>query len=152
MELFVSPDKELHLKNIVFQSATIISDKKIDSIMERFQNDIIQYNIKTYGPLVIKHTDSSDKGFFELNIEIIQQTYKHLIFRHPYLKSRDTEICKNCVYIATTGNFIDLFYAMNKLDLYIYENNLISTGITYTFFHRDRFMEIYKQVEKRPHL
>ncbi|WP_197080515.1 hypothetical protein [Enterococcus gallinarum] len=98
----------------------------------KFINFIETSKIQTRGPLITcsKGTTIDSLGDISTNYSIMIQTVREQKIQG--FKIEKSLKVKNCLYVRYTGTSEDFSYAQTKLDLYIWENNLIETGYIYT--------------------
>lgn len=150
-EILIQENKKLILKNVVCKELLGLSYYDLDKEIQKFQSTIMAKNLHVYGPLIIKNfgTHLQDDGVVTVDVAILTQAKDYMIMKDSMIVE-DEHVCSNCVYTHFDGRQEDIQMAYNKADIYIYENNLDTTGVVYTLYlSRDTnnaVIDIFKQV------
>lgn len=126
-KLLVRENKKLVLnkviKNDLFQISSLDLQKKIDD----FNNDLIVNQAQLFGPNIIQYKESTitSDGRILLNLTIYQQAHNYKEFSNKY-DIEEKFSSPKCIYLRYDGIFIDMDIIEKKIDVYCYENNLIT--------------------------
>lgn len=126
-KLLVRENKKLVLnkviKNDLFQISSLDLQKKIDD----FNNDLIVNQAQLFGPNIIQYKESTitSDGRILLNLTIYQQAHNYKEFSNKYdIEAKFSS--PKCIYLRYDGIFSDMDITEKKIDVYCYENNLIT--------------------------
>lgn len=126
-KLLVRENKKLVLnkviKNDLFQISSLDLQKKIDD----FNNDLIVNQAQLFGPNIIQYKESTitSDGRILLNLTIYQQAHNYKEFSNKY-DIEEKFLSPKCIYLRYDGIFSDMDIIEKKIDVYCYENNLIT--------------------------
>lgn len=151
-ELLVSVNKKLVLKNVITYEIRDISLNELEEKIDFFLANINALRVETFGPLITKNygTQIQDDGSLTTSYDIMVQAYNYKNFKHLY-KVRENVSAEHCVYVRFEDHPQYANYAHAKLDLYFYENDLVSEGITYMVIINDSqehlIMDLFQPVK-----
>lgn len=146
-------NKKLVLKNVIRKRCKNLPSDKVDEEVRKFQNTLLAHNPLVFGPLVIcnKGTHVLESGAVNLDIDILVQAREYKKMKDLF-EIEESHECRHCVVAQYEDDAEHIPLAFSKLDIYIYENDLIPTGIMYTLYKNDSpshtSIDIFKQVEK----
>lgn len=104
-----------------------VSSANLNNEIRKFVNLLEVSNIQTRGPLITKTIGThfeNDELLFDYDIMIqLEKATKLKKFR-----VLESITLKNCLYVHYEGIQEDFSYVQKKLELYIWENDLIATG------------------------
>lgn len=137
-KLEVKENKKLVLKNVVkkeFRGAPLDS---LDQEVVNFLQKIDMLKVQTFGPLIIYNmgTNIHEDGTMTMDFDIMLQANDYKQYRHEF-HIQERYVCEHCIYLHYEGSPENISYAHAKLDLHIFENDLLSNGDTYTVCIRD---------------
>ena len=137
-KLEVLENKKLVLKNVLKKELRGISFEDIDQQINKFANRLDILKVQTFGPLVIKFcgTNISEEGDITTDYDLLIQAHDYRQYKNQFDIVEKVD-CPHCVYIHYEGNPLEINFVNSKLDLYFYENDLESTGESYTVFIHD---------------
>lgn len=132
-KLEVLENKKLVLKNVISYELRDIPLEELESEINKFLTKLDVLSVQTFGPLVTKNfgTNISDTGKLTTSYDIMIQAHNYNQFKGIY-KVYDRLTAEYCIYVRFSDHPQYSSYAHNKLDLYFYENDLISSNITYS--------------------
>lgn len=132
-KLEVLENKKLVLKNVLQKELKNIKMEQVDKEIAEFMKQIKLLNAQVFGPLVICTSGSniSEDGMITMNYDLFAQAHDYLKYKHEFA-THERFVCEHCIYLHYEGTPEDISFAHSKLDLYFYENELISTGKIYT--------------------
>lgn len=120
--------KRLKLQNVLIKSLQNVTLEEYDNEIRKFINFLEVSNIETKGPLITNLLGSviSDDGDLTFNYKIMIQLVRKLDVKGFSFKKYIT--VDNCLYVKYQGLQEEFSYVQSKLDLFIWENNLIDKG------------------------
>lgn len=130
-KLEIVENKTLKLLNVFSKKLENIAVEKIDNEIQKFINFVDVSKFQVRGPLITKDngTKISEAGEITLDYDVMVQTINKVTAPnfefYPELK------VPGCLYVHFEGLQEEFQYAQSKLDLYIWENDLIATGEQY---------------------
>lgn len=145
-------NKKLVLKSVIKKSLNKLPSDQIDKEVQKFQNVLLSHNLSIFGPLVIcnKGSHISETGSVTVDIDIIVQAREYKKMKALF-DIEETHICSGCILAQFEGDAENIQFAYSKLDVFIYENNLVSTGLIYTLYKNSSVkhtcLDIFKKVE-----
>lgn len=151
-KLEVVENKKLVLKNVLRKELKAINIEDIDKEIHNFMVRLELLKAQVFGPLIIHSigTNISDTGGITMDYELLMQAHDYMQYKNEF----DTEerfICPHCLYLHYEGSFEDVSYVHSKLDLFIYENELSSTGELFTICLNDTenyiSMDLFRPVQ-----
>lgn len=150
-KILITPNKKLKLMNVLVKELRNISIDELDSEIKKFINFIEVTRIQTRGPIVTcsKGLNLSDDNMtidYDIMIQLIQKNNFH-----GYKMKKEIMI-PNCLYAHFSGRQEDIGFVQSKLNLFIWENDLIETGEEYTVHLKSQGdlaeIDIFKPMEK----
>ncbi|HFE9851869.1 TPA: hypothetical protein ACGBG5_002536 [Enterococcus faecalis] len=127
-KIIIQENKKLKLVNVLVKELRRISADDIQNEIRRFMNFLEVAHIQIRGPLITRtigtHIDSIEGLLIDYDI-MIQTVRTFSIENYKFLNSLSFN---NCLYVHYKGNQDELTYIQTKFELYVWENNLISTG------------------------
>ncbi len=113
-----------------------LRDAPLDSVDQeiiKFTQKLDLLKVQVFGPLVIHNvgTNIHEDGTMTLDYNLIVQAYDYKQYKNKFIAEERYE-CNHCLYLHYEGRPEDISYAHMKLDLFEYENELITTGELYT--------------------
>jgi len=78
----------------------------------------------------------SEEGLMRMDYELLTQAHDYKQYKGSFDVVERLEV-PNCVYVRFEGAPEDIHYAHSKLDLYFYENEISSTGESYSVMVED---------------
>lgn len=133
--LEVQENKKLVLKNVVIKQLRDIEAQSLDFEVQKFINQLKVAQAQMFGPIILRMlgTKFQEDGSLSFDYDVIVQAHDFENYKEQF----HTEIehcCNQCIYVRFEGELSDVNYAQMKLDVYLYENELESTGETYTVY------------------
>lgn len=148
----IKNNKKLKLKNVVIKELTNINIENFEIEISKFLNEIKTLKIHTFGPLIIRN-----KGVKIIDDEKITSDYNLYIQAHDYKQYKnqftvlDEVVAEHCLYTRFEGKPENLQLAFNKLEIYEYEEDIITRGDIYMISLEDSedhiVMDIFKPVK-----
>jgi hypothetical protein len=134
-KLEVKENKKLTLKNVIINELRNIEIEKLESEIQKFVNYIQILHIQAFGPLITKlvGTNIHDDGSLTFDYDLIVQAHDYHLHKDKF-KVKQAYACENCLYTRFEGKAENLNYAHSKLELHIFENELISNGEVFSVF------------------
>ncbi|MGL5041870.1 MAG: AraC family transcriptional regulator [Culicoidibacterales bacterium] len=151
-KLEVLEHKKLKLSNVIIKELKYVDLEDIDQEITKFINQLEVRGIQTQGPLITHNigTVITEVGELKVDYEIMVQLPKALAGVFDYTFKKEVVIA-NCLYIKYQGAIENMQYAQAKLDLHMYEHDLIDTGQQYIIHietaHETIEMDIFKPLE-----
>lgn len=145
-------NKKLVLKNVIRKRCNHLPNNSIDEEVKKFQNTLLAHNPSAFGPLIICNRGShvSESGEISVDIDILVQAREYKKMKDIFDIEESIE-CKNCIVAQYEDDAEHIPMVFSKLDVFIYENDLIPTGIMYTLYKdsssHHTALDIFKQVE-----
>jgi len=131
-KLQVLENKKLKLVNVFTKELRGILIEDVEKEIKKFINFLEISQIQTRGPLITKKAGTTvhENGDISIDYDIMVQTIKKMP-NNGNFRFHETLSVENCVYIHFEGTNDELNYAHNKLNLYLWENDLVETGEEY---------------------
>lgn len=131
--LEVIENKKLVLKNVLIKELKSINMETVDQEIQNFMRKVELMKAQVFGPLVIHTigTNISETGEITSDYELIVQAHDYLQYKHEFI-TKERLSCPHCLYLHYDGSPEELMYAHSKLDLYIYEHELSTSGELYS--------------------
>lgn len=131
-KLQVLENKKLKLVNVYTKELRGIQIEDLEKEIQKFLNFIEISKIQTRGPFITKNigTNIHDDGSISVDYDLMVQTVKKKPNNSGF-KFYETLTVENCLYVRYEGTNDELAYAQSKLQLHIWENNLIDLGEQY---------------------
>lgn len=146
-------NKKLVLKNVIRKRCNNLPSNSVDEEVMKFQNTLLAHNPLVFGPLVICNRGShvSEIGEISVDIDILVQAREYKKMKNLFDIEESIE-CKNCIVAQYEDDAEHIPLVFSKLDVFIYENDLVPTGIMYTLYKDSSVnhtaLDIFKQVER----
>lgn len=125
-KLEIYMNKTLKLVNVLCKNN---NSKNIDEEIQNFLNYIKINNIKTRGPLIL-HTKQTTPEYPISDFRILVQLFNEITSDKEYCYIEEISV-PDCIYLKFMDSSENLKYATAKIESYIYENDLKSTGDIY---------------------
>ena len=151
-KLPVVENKKLVLTNVICYELRNISYDLLDTKINQFIHKLKVLNVNSFGPLITKAfgTNINPTGELMINYDIMVQVHNYVNYKDMF-KTYDRLVVENCVYVRFDDHPQYMNFAHNKLDLYFYEQDLISSDITYTVIveenNNNLVMDLFKPVK-----
>lgn len=131
-KLEVKENKKLTLKNVLKRELKNIKMEDLDIEINKFANTLQLLHIQIFGPLIIKNcgTKFHEDGSITMDYDLMVQAHDYQQYKEQFIVENKHSV-GNCIYVRFDGPIEEINYAYTKLDLYIYENDLISNGEIY---------------------
>ena len=130
----IQEGKRLKLVNVVVNSLDQIQPAELDYEINKMLTNINALDIKIKGPLItyFKGTRVSDSGEIFLDYDILLQTEELTEINGYQIKQNyKTE---QCLYTHFSGEAEAFHFAQEKLGIYAWENDVITTGEEYIIY------------------
>ena len=134
MKLELRDNKTLKINNPIIREVPLEELKDIDKYVSMMKNYVEIKGFKIIGPLIqyssgIKGVDSNNNPIIE-NKLILQLHQSGIKVEEPYI-TKDTLKIENCIFCRFNDIQDNLQYAISKISLYAYENDITLTGESY---------------------
>lgn len=147
----IHDNKRLKLINVIIKELRNVSSVNLNNEIRKFINLLEVSKIQTRGPLITKTIGTrfeNDELLFDYDIMIQLEKPTKL----KKFKVLENITLDNCLYVHYEGIQEDFSYVQTKLELYIWENDLITTGEEITI-HIESFddmmiADVFRPVEK----
>lgn len=138
-KLEVLENKKLVLKNVLVYELRDIPLDTLESEMNKFINKIDVLKVQSFGPLITKNfgTNISDDGQLTTSYDLMIQAHNYTQFKNIY-KTYEKLTAEYCVYVRFSDHPQYINFAHDKINLHFYENDLISSDITYSVIIEER--------------
>jgi len=152
-KLEVKENKKLVLKNVLRKELNNIKIDDLDNEISKFGNKLQLLHVQLFGPLIIRNrgTKIHDDGSVTMDYDLIAQAHDYLQYKDQFI-IEDKHSVDNCIYVRFEGAMDEINYAYTKLDLHIYENDLISNGEIYLINVQEHpehsIIDIFRPVSK----
>lgn len=146
-------NKKLKLANVLVKELHGIKFEEIDNEVQKFINFLEIAQIQTKGPLITKNGGLKihDNGDVSTNYEVMVQTAYEINLLQVGFSFYDSIVIENCLFTRFEGKNEELIYAQNKLNLHLWENDLIEVGNEYMIYLSDEGellqVDIFRPVE-----
>lgn len=132
-KLEVKEHKKLILVKVLKKELRGVSLDSIDQEITKFSQKLDLLKVQVFGPLVIHNigTNIHEDGTMTMDYDLIIQAHDYMQYKNEFI-IEDRLVCEHCLYIHFDGRPEDLSYAHMKIDLYEYENDLVTKGEMYT--------------------
>jgi len=126
--------KKLKLVNVLTKELRNIQLEQLDDAIKKFANFIDVSQIQTRGPLITKlnGTKISDIGEMTLDYDIMVQLVRKIELKGFVFYN--TVVEPHCLYMHYEGVEEEFVYAQSKMNVHIWENDLIETGKEYNIY------------------
>ena len=134
MKLELRDNKTLKINNPIIREVPLEELKDIDKYVSMMKNYVEIKGFKIIGPLIqyssgIKGVDSNNNPIIE-NKLILQLHQSGIKVEEPYI-TKDTLKIENCIFCRFNDIQDNLQYAISKITLFAYENDITLTGESY---------------------
>lgn len=132
-KLEVKEHKKLVLVKILKKELRNAPLDSVDQEIMKFSQKIELLKVQVFGPLVIHNigTNIHEDGTMTMDYDLIIQAHDFKQYKNEFITEERYE-CKHCLYLHFEGRSEDVPYAQMKLDLFEFENDLITTGELFT--------------------
>lgn len=130
-KLEVKENKKLVLKQVLIKELKNFQLEKINEEVDKFTNQLRLLNVQTFGPLITKSsgTNIHDDGSITMDVELMVQAHDYKQYKKTFHTKERVEF-SHCIYVRYEGKPENMHYANSKLELYLYENDLVTDGST----------------------
>ncbi|SET03125.1 AraC family transcriptional regulator [Anaerobranca gottschalkii] len=134
-KLEIKENKKLVLKNVLIKELKGINMEDLNNEINKFLNTLKVLKVQTFGPLITKSygTNIHEDGTISTNYDLMIQAHNYLQYKKQFKVEKQLE-CSHCIYLRFSDKPQYLQYAYSKLDIYFYENDIESNGVTYNVF------------------
>lgn len=152
-KMVIKENKKLVLKQVLIKELKNIKLDQVDEEITKFVNQIKLLKVQVFGPLVVRNlgVEVHEDGTMTVHYELIVQAHDYNQYKNTF-KTKEIFKCENCVYLRYEGKPEDIHFANSKLDIYFFENNLISEGSTINVYVSDSpdniVVDIFKPVKE----
>lgn len=138
-KLEVLENKKLVLKNVLVHELRDIPIDTLEDEINRFTNKLDILKVQTFGPLITKNfgTNISNEGQFTTSCDLMVQAHDYIQFKNIY-QTYERLTAEYCVYVRFSDHPQYINFAHDKINLHFYENDLISSDITYSIIIEER--------------
>ena len=153
VKLEVKENKKLVLKNVVVKELRNISLESVDEAISKAIKQIQVMKIQSFGPLVTKNYGMviHEDGTATINYDVMVQAHDYKQYQGTF-KTYEKLTNEYCLYLRFEDSPEYLPFAYNKLDLYLYENDLEPEGSIINVLIEDSenqlIMDIFKPVKQ----
>lgn len=132
-KLDILVNKKLVLKNVMIEKHSNISFAEIDKKMMEFENKLCLLNVQVFGPLITKMsgTQIRETGELSVNYDFMVQAHDYVQYKNQF-ETQESLVVSNCMYVRFDDEVQYLKFAISKLDLHMYENDIDESGVLYT--------------------
>lgn len=132
-KLEVVENKKLVLKNVLKKELIAVDIENIDKEINNFMVRLELLKVQVFGPLIIHSigTNISETGEITMDYELLMQAHDYMQYKNEFV-CEERFVCPHCLYLHYEGIPEDLTYAHSKLDLYVFEEELSTTGELYS--------------------
>lgn len=131
-KLELKENKKLVLKQVLVKELKNIEIDNIDKEIFKFANQLKQFNVQVFGPLIKKTlgTTVHDDGRITMDYELMVQAHNYKKFTKIFTVKERVE-SENCVFLRYKGKPNDIHFAISKLELHFFEKDLVSNGVLF---------------------
>lgn len=150
--LEVKQNKKLILKKVINKRLDLIPVENLDIEIHKFYNNIQALKPQTFGPLIIRNKGMkmSDDGKITSDYDLYIQAHDYKQYKNQF-NVLDEVVVEHCLYTRFEGKPEYLQLAFNKLEIYEYEEDIITRGDIYMVSLEDSedniVMDIFKPVK-----
>lgn len=125
----IKENKKLVLKHVLIKNFKNIALEKVDQEITKFMNELKMLKAQTFGPLVTRASGSHfhEDGSITMDYQIMMQAHDYKQYKNKYTAKERVEY-PHSVYLRFKGKPENMQFAHSKLDVYFYEEELISDG------------------------
>lgn len=145
-------NKKLILKNVLERKLENLEINLLNLEINKFLNLLNTLSVQSFGPLILRN-----EGVLFSEIGTVSANYNLYIQAHDYKQYKnqfnvlDEVVVENCLYTRFEGKPEYLQLAFNKLEIYEYEEDIITRGDIYMVSLEDSedhiVMDIFKPVK-----
>ena len=130
--LVVKQNKKLILKKVINKTLDLIPFENLDIEINKFYNNIQILKAQTFGPLIIRNkgVKISENGDITSDYDLYIQAHDYKQYKNQF-NVLDEVVVEYCLYIRYEGKPEYLQLAFNKLEIYEYEEDIITRGDIY---------------------
>lgn len=143
---------KLKLQKVICKKLKDIKIDKFDFEINKFISGIKLLKAQVYGPIAIRNkgTNISDDGIITSDYDLYIQAHDYEQYKNQFTVL-DEVVVEHCLYIRFEGKPEYLQLAFNKLEIYEYEEEIITRGDIYMISLEDTpekiVMDIFKPVK-----
>lgn len=148
----IRENKKLILKKVINKSLDLIPLENLDTEINRFYNNIQALKAQVFGPLIIRNKGMkiSDDGQITSDYDLYIQAHDYKQYKNQF-NVLDEVVVEYCLYTRFEGKPEYIQLAFNKLEIYEYEEDIITRGDVYMVSLEDSedyiVMDIFKPVK-----
>ncbi|MGF3113629.1 AraC family transcriptional regulator [Facklamia sp. P9177] len=148
----IKENKKLKLKNVIEKKLENFDLKSIEVEISKFINALEMLKAQTFGPLIVcnEGINISEDGAITANYTLYIQAHDYKQYKKQF-KVLDELVVEHCLYTRFEGKPEYLQLAFNKLEIYEYEENIITRGDIYMISLEESedhiVMDIFKPVK-----
>lgn len=148
----IKQNKKLKLVSTIKKSLDHINISNIEIEINKFIDEINLLKIQTFGPLIIrnKETRISEEGNITADYDLYIQAHDYKQYKNHF-NILDELVVENCLYTRFEGKPECLQLAFNKLEIYEYEEDIVTRGDIFMVSLEDSpekiVMDIFKPVK-----
>lgn len=148
----IRENKKLILKKVINKSLDLIPLENLDTEINRFYNNIQALKAQVFGPLIIRNKGMkiSDDGQITSDYDLYIQAHDYKQYKNQF-NVLDEVVVEYCLYTRFEGKPEYIQLAFNKLEIYEYEEDIITRGDVYMVSLEDSqdyiIMDIFKPVK-----
>lgn len=148
----IRENKKLILKKVINRNLDLIPLENLDTEINRFYNNIQALKVQVFGPLIIRNKGMkiSDDGQITSDYDLYIQAHDYKQYKNQF-NLLDEVVVEYCLYTRFEGKPEYLQLAFNKLEIYEYEEDIITRGDVYMVSLEDSedyiVMDIFKPVK-----
>lgn len=149
---YIAENKKLILKKVINRNLDLIPLENLDTEINRFYNNIQALKVQVFGPLIIRNKGMkiSDDGQITSDYDLYIQAHDYKQYKNQF-NLLDEVVVEYCLYTRFEGKPEYLQLAFNKLEIYEYEEDIITRGDVYMVSLEDSedyiVMDIFKPVK-----
>lgn len=148
----IQNNKKLVLKKVLLKKISNINPEKLDLEIGKFLNSLQLLNVQVYGPLIVgdKGIKISDEGCINADYDLYIQAHDYKQYKNQFSVLEEV-VVEHCLYTRFEGRPEYLQLTFNKLEIYEYEEDIITRGDIYMISLEDSedhiVMDIFKPVK-----
>ena len=128
----IKENKKLVLKNVINKALQKIDIEKVNTEIVKFYNNIQMLKIQTFGPLIVRNkgVNVSEEGSITADYDLYIQAHDYKQYKNQF-NIFDEVVVEYCLYTRFEGKPEYLQLAFNKLEIYEYEEDIVTRGDIY---------------------
>lgn len=128
----IRENKKLILKKVINKSLDLIPFENLDVEINKFYNNIHALKLQIFGLLIIRNKGMKigDDGKITSDYYLYIQAYDYKQYKNQF-NVLDEVVAEYCLYTRFEGKPEYLQLAFNKLEIYEYEEDMITRGDIY---------------------